>query len=316
MLVSVAICTLNRAESLLRTLESLAAMRLPPDLEWEVVVVNNHCTDHTDKVISSFANRLPIRRELEPERGLSRARNRAVASVQGDYIVWTDDDVAVDAGWLAAYVEAFRRWPEAAVFGGKIIELYEDPLPKWLAGNDSFTGYAARDFGDETLPLSIPEMRIPFGANFAVRAAEQRRFPYNPDLGPGSARGFVGDERDVIEKILGAWAIGYWIPQSRVTHYISRERMTLPYMSHFYYNIGRSEAFRFPHTADNSHLWFGAPRWLWRRLAEEWVLYSIHRLVSPASVWLPHFQKCALNWGKISYWRTDRRRRRELSRPV
>jgi glycosyltransferase involved in cell wall biosynthesis len=41
MMITVAICTLNRAESLRRTLESLAAMRVPNGLGWEVVVVNN-----------------------------------------------------------------------------------------------------------------------------------------------------------------------------------------------------------------------------------------------------------------------------------
>jgi len=47
------------------------------------------------------------------ERGFARARNRAVDFAEGDYVVWTDDDVVVDRGWLAAYVEAFRRRPEA-----------------------------------------------------------------------------------------------------------------------------------------------------------------------------------------------------------
>ena len=119
---TVAICTLNRAELLRRTLDWPAVMRLPDDADWEVVVVsNNNCIDHTDAVIKAFADRLPIRREFEPERGLSHARNRAVDAAKGDYIVWTDDDVVVAPGWLAAYIEAFRRWPEAAVFGGPII---------------------------------------------------------------------------------------------------------------------------------------------------------------------------------------------------
>ena len=125
MLVTVAICTLNRAESLRRTLDTLAAMQVPSDLGWEVVVVNNDCTDHTDEIIASFVGRLPIRRELEPQRGLSRARNRAIDAANGQYIVWTDDDVIVDPGWLNAYVEAFRRWPEAVVFGGAIIPRYD-----------------------------------------------------------------------------------------------------------------------------------------------------------------------------------------------
>jgi glycosyltransferase involved in cell wall biosynthesis len=109
MLASIAICTLNRAPSLARTLESLVAMYPINEVEWEVVVVNNGCTDGTDEVIDSFATRLPIRRLLEPHGGLSRARNRAVDLITSSYIIWTDDDVVVDRRWLMSYVAAFRR---------------------------------------------------------------------------------------------------------------------------------------------------------------------------------------------------------------
>ena len=116
-------------------------------------------------VIKAFADRLPIRREFEPERGLSHARNRAVDAAKGDYIVWTDDDVVVAPGWLAAYIEAFRRWPEAAVFGGPIIPRYAPPVPKWLIGGEVLLHevLSFRDFGDADLPLSIPDKRLPFG---------------------------------------------------------------------------------------------------------------------------------------------------------
>src|SRR5436305_13472240 len=93
MFVTIAICTFNRAASLRRTLDSLAAMRVPADLGWEVVVVNNSCTDTTDAVIDSFVGRLPIRREFEKSAGQSHARNRAIDVAIGEYIIWTDDDV-------------------------------------------------------------------------------------------------------------------------------------------------------------------------------------------------------------------------------
>src|SRR5258708_9599607 len=118
MFVTVAVCTFNRAESLRRTLDSLVAMRVARDLAWELSVVNNNSTDHTDGVIAEYRDRLPMRREFEPLHGHSNARNRAIAAAGGEYIIWTDDDVIVGTGWLAAYAGAFRRWSDAAVFGG------------------------------------------------------------------------------------------------------------------------------------------------------------------------------------------------------
>ena len=124
MFVTIGICTFNRAESLRRTLDSLLAMRVPNDLAWEIVIVNNNCTDHTDDVISKYVGPLPVRREFEPRAGKSNALNRAIDVAKGDYI-WIDDDVLVDPGLLSAYAAAFRRWPEATVFGGRIKPKYK-----------------------------------------------------------------------------------------------------------------------------------------------------------------------------------------------
>jgi glucosyl-dolichyl phosphate glucuronosyltransferase len=184
--VSIAICTRNRAVSLARTLKSLTAMSVPDGLDWEIVVVNNASSDNTDAVIFCFQSQLPLQRQFEAAPGLSNARNRAVAAAKGAYVVWTDDDVVVDRCWLGAYVEAFRSWPDAALFGGKIIPLFEEPMPYWLRECWPMVGnaYALREFGDKTVP--IVASCLPYGANFAVRTVEQRIYSYNPALGVGA----------------------------------------------------------------------------------------------------------------------------------
>lgn len=62
MLLSVGICTWNRAASLDRTLAALATVHIPTGWDWEVLVVNNNSTDDTDQVIARHAMALPIRR--------------------------------------------------------------------------------------------------------------------------------------------------------------------------------------------------------------------------------------------------------------
>src|SRR6516162_10085128 len=190
MFITVAICTLNRAESLRRTLASVGEMRVPDDLSWEIVIVHSS-TDHTEDVIREYVDHLPVRWEFEPRPGKSNAQNRAIDLAKGDYIVWTDDDVVVDPGWLTAYVEAFRRWPEAAVFGGRITPRYETPVEKWVLESEAVLGgpYAIRDFDDHVYPLSADdEDHYPFRANWAIRAVEQRAFRYDPELGPSAKR--------------------------------------------------------------------------------------------------------------------------------
>jgi glycosyltransferase involved in cell wall biosynthesis len=115
-------------------------MNVPRRIDWEVVVVDNGSTDDTPGVLKSFAGRLPLRNVVETRRGHSPARNRAVDTANGDYLLWTDDDVIVEPGWLAAYADAFARWPQAAVFGGPIRARFDPPPPKWLLRADLLGG--------------------------------------------------------------------------------------------------------------------------------------------------------------------------------
>jgi glycosyltransferase involved in cell wall biosynthesis len=286
MLVTVAICAFNRAVSLGRTLDSLTAIQVPSDITWELVIVNNNSTDHTDDAIREYSDRLPIRREFEPRPGKSNALNRAIDVAKGDYILWTDDDVVVDAGWLRAYVDAFRRWPEAAVFGGRIVPKYEPPVARWvLESEDStFCVYAIRNFGDNVQPLSIAEDRLPFGANYAIRAAEQRAFRYDPNLGPVPHRHRRNEETDVITRLLKSGATGYWIPNAVVEHCIGRERQTVRYIADFFVGDGETYAFQNADTTAATPFLFGIPRRVWPRLIVWGSLYHLHRLVSPAPI--------------------------------
>jgi len=273
------------------------------------VVVNNNCTDHTDSVIGAFADRLPIRREFEPQRGLARARNRAVNSAKGDYIIWTDDDVIVDPDWLLAYVEAFRRWPQAAVFGGRIEPRYIESAPQWVIECQELLGgmLAIRDLGEEYLPLSFAGWRLPYGPNFAVRAAEQRLFRYNLKLGQAPGQRRRGEETELVQRLLRSGAQGYWVPKAKVEHCFVCEQLTVKCAANFWSSAGEVQAFCDALPVPARHIWFGAPRGLWYRMIEAWLRYRIHRLISSPAVWLPSLEVSAFNWGRIRYWRSQRR---------
>ena len=211
----------------------------------------------------------------------------------------------VDSRWLQAYVEAFRRWPEAAVFGGRIIPKLEPPVPRWIAESISVLAgpYAARDFGEDVQPLSIAGDLIPYGANFAVRSREQRAFPYNPDLGPSPLRPRLGDEADVIEQLFASGATGYWIPEAIVQHCIGQERQTIAYIKKYSMILGETHAFRSTSRACPEHFWLGVPRGVWKRLVVGWCRYHVHHLLSPAPVWVMHLQTFAHARGGFLYWR-------------
>src|SRR5262245_24832825 len=131
--ITVAVCTWNRAKLLEQSLASMRRLRVPSGHDWELLVVDNNCTDDTDAVLRSYAGCLPLRRLFEPTPGKSHAANLALAHARGELILWTDDDVMVDPDWLSAYAGAAARWPDVAYFGGRIVPLFEAPPPRWLA---------------------------------------------------------------------------------------------------------------------------------------------------------------------------------------
>jgi glycosyltransferase involved in cell wall biosynthesis len=280
---TVAICTWNRAPLLSRVLERLTHMR-PPSGSWEVLVVNNGSTDDTDHVLAVFTERLPLRRAFEPRPGLSYARNTAVRHATGDYVVWTDDDVLVDVNWLSAYWRAVEQHPEAAVFGGPVRPCFEGTPPAWLsaAWQEIAAAFAARDLGDQ--PFELCDGKLPFGANFVVRAREQRQFLYDPTLGRNRAGGVLGEETSVIRQILSSGGSGWWVPDARVEHWIPKERQSIRYLRHYYAFQGKTF-----HKWDGGGLTlWGRPIWLWLSIARAELSYSRARLSGDPQRWLKH----------------------------
>lgn len=244
--VTIALCTRNRAAQLSRALASLCALTVPEGTTWEVIVVDNGSSDETGRVLQEFAGRLPVRGLFEPVPGLSRARNCALEAARGRYICWTDDDVLLSPQWLAAYLEAFRRHPDAALFGGPIAPILQHPIRRLFErGKDRWPlagPFAARSPGAAVRPLSLENCDVPFGANLAVRVAEHRRHPFDERLGSSPTINRLADEIDVIYRMMKQGAEGWWVPDARVLHVIPPERQTLRYLILYYRRIGQTVA--------------------------------------------------------------------------
>jgi glycosyltransferase involved in cell wall biosynthesis len=244
--VTVAICSRNRAAQLRRALESVCALVVPKAATWEVIVVDNGSSDETPIVLQEFAARLPLRRLFEPEPGVSRSRNCALEAAQGRYICWTDDDVLLNPHWLAAYLDAFNRHPDAVLFGGPIDPLLAKPVrPLFNRGKDEWPlagPYAARSPGKAVRPLSLKDCDVPYGANLAVRVAEHRRYPFDERLGPSPFFNRLADEVDVIYRMMRHGAEGWWVPDAGVLHIIPPERQSLRYLISYYHRIGETVA--------------------------------------------------------------------------
>lgn len=297
MLITVAICTWNRAALLDQTLAEMRNLSVPEGVDWELLVVNNKCTDATDETIAKYSQSLPIRRLYEPEAGVSNARNCAVREARGEYIMWTDDDVLVAPNWMTAYVAAFHAFPDAAIFGGDIKPWFEGDSPAWLTDNWQVVknAYATRDFGNSTAPIT--KFTIPYGANCAIRTSEQRRYIFDPALGNNGSRWLRCEETNLILRMLEDGVPGRWVPDAPVRHYIPRERQTLAYLRQYYYGLGQSTALVDPPN-DVPQL-LGKPRFAWRMAIASEVLFQWNRLLGRKTRCVPHLCSASGAWGLL-----------------
>ena len=294
MRISVAICTWNRAKLLDKTLCEFHSLHIPEGVTWELLVVNNNCTDSTDDVIARHADRLPLRRLFEPKPGHSNARNCAVAAAAGDLIIWTDDDVLVDPEWLASYVSAARRWPDAGYFGGLISPWYEITPPDWVVANLTrlYGMLVIRDLGEEERPFSGIEQ--PFGANMAFRTDLLRHHRFDPELGYKGTDIVLGDETALLESLRSSSIQGVWVPSARVRHYVGSRRLTRSFLWSYFRGEGVTAARMrgVPEDYLKGPTWRGVPRWLRRLTFGLWLEAHYDRLLGRPS-WLEKYIRAA-----------------------
>ena len=216
-MISICICTYNRSESLWRTLDSLAHQDDINSIAVEVLVVDNNCTDDTPKVIEAFREKLPIRRVTETRQGLAHARNRAIAEFKGDVLLFTDDDMYLTPGWLAAYHDAINIYPDADYFGGRILPDWGKFKPRWILDEplpliDGVLCWF--DFGVETRPYRSSDQG-PVGGSFAVRRRLFERLgSFRVDLGRVGTGLGRGEETEFINRAKQIGAKGIYVGQA------------------------------------------------------------------------------------------------------
>jgi len=167
-LLTVAVCTRDRTQTLDHTLASLEKQTYD---NFEVIVVDNApADDATERLVrSSYPH---VRYIHEPRKGLNNARNRAIAEARGDIIAFIDVDAIADAHWVQTIGAAFDSHDVMCVTGLVAPAQLDTP------GQELFERYGySKSFYRLTFSLSSPPPACP-------------GFPYNGYLGTGCNSAF------------------------------------------------------------------------------------------------------------------------------
>src|ERR1035438_1152686 len=165
-MLTVLLATRNRAQLLRDVLEAYCHLEAPP-AGWKLVVADNGSTDQTPQVIDSFRSRLPLHSVVEPKLGKNHALNAGLALIEGDLVVFTDDDAFPRTDWLIKLRKAADTHLAYSLFGGAIVARWEVPPPPWIV----WVKLPA------VFTLTIPSQadgpvgpNIVYGPNMAIRA--------------------------------------------------------------------------------------------------------------------------------------------------
>ncbi|MGA2802027.1 MAG: glycosyltransferase family 2 protein [Verrucomicrobiota bacterium] len=235
-LITVAICTRNRASFLEKAVRSV----LPQMNEMvELLIVDNASTDDMAEVATRLAaadSRVKIWRE--DELGLSAARNAALKKAQGQYVIFLDDDATAEPGWLAAYRDFLSVPPSGkiAVVGGLVYPDYEILPPKWI--NIPVIGHRLG-----SSPKRIFHRDGPWGCNSAYRRdLALAAGMFDTRLGRKGKKMMCREESDLNLRLENAGYELWWLPAAAVRHFVPSSRLTFRATMLAFFNEGQSAA--------------------------------------------------------------------------
>ncbi|HKK19555.1 MAG TPA: glycosyltransferase [Opitutales bacterium] len=237
---SILLCTYNRAEVLRETLGCLT-VQVQAVSDVELIVVDNASTDETALVVSDFE---AVRYVHESSPGLSHARNRAMREARSENLIFIDDDVIPEEGWLAAYAAFFKKKaPEVVFWGGPVRPNFEGDVDSLSPGDVRYLSraWSLVEPDEAAKPIQSRDRVLPIGANFGGLRPVFMKFGFDPQFGRNGERLTSCEEMDLLHRILDAGWRGEWVRDAVLRHRVPEERLTEAYLARFFHDFGLSE---------------------------------------------------------------------------
>ncbi len=250
MKLDVCICTHSpRRPVFRRVLQSLASQTLPRD-QFHVWIIDNKSQPPLDE-----GDLLPLKKAgvsytllTEPRLGNVFAREKAIASTTGEWIVFVDDDNELADDYLQTVVEIAKANPHLGCFGGKLLLAPDLAVSDWMLPLLPYL--AIKDLGDEVISNCASEWGRwePPTAGAAVRRPvlnlyldNLKRFKESARLGRKGKKGLLSAEDSLMMR--GAFSLNLhcaYQPRLKLWHHIDPNRLNFRYFLRLLYNYGRS----------------------------------------------------------------------------
>jgi glucosyl-dolichyl phosphate glucuronosyltransferase len=246
--VDVIFATHNGARTLPLMLTALRRLE-SPRRPWRILAIDNASTDDTPRILAEAAKSLPLVVLSCPEPGKVPALKIGAARASGDLVVFTDDDVEPEPGWLAAYeAAADAAPPTVGVFGGPIRPKPMEPVSPWYEVSREHHAelFARSDEPDGP----VDAVAHVFGPNFMIRRAHLDVLDaIAPGLGPTFVRGraesfAMGEDTEIMALLARRGADARYVRAAAVSHLVRGFQTELSFMLARAQRHGRGTAIR------------------------------------------------------------------------
>lgn len=247
--VSVIVCSYDGGRTLAACLRSLLAINYP---DYEVILVDDGSKDDTQELVKEFP---AVKNIVQPNMGLSYARNAGAAAATGEVFAYTDADCMADPDWLYYLIGTLISGDYAGVGGPNI----SPPAEQWVQACVA----AAPGGPSHVLLTDVVAEHIP-GCNMAFH-----RWAFDLVGGFDTEYRKAGDDVDFCWRLQQADQVIAFSPAAIVWHY---RRFTLAAFQKQQEGYGEAESMlRFKHLiffgptgqAKWKGMIYGAPRFTW-----------------------------------------------------
>ncbi len=268
-LLSVAVCTYNRADCLPRLIQALRFQKC--SVPFEILVIDNNSTDNTHQVLKELMefDGAPLRYIKETRQGIVHARNCAIEHTKNSsYLAFIDDDELPGPDWLNAAADALHREGAECVGGEIQVRLLSGQRPHWL--EDELLGFLGeKKQGAEAFWIASRSTPV-WSGNIAYRTsvfAKGLRFDvrYNRE---GNGIG-GGEDAIMFEEMLRRGTRIRYSPDMVVEHFVEEWKLRRGYFLRLHFAAGIRYGLYM--TGEYERNIFGVPPFMLMQALSQWV---------------------------------------------
>jgi glycosyltransferase involved in cell wall biosynthesis len=245
MLVSVVICSYNRADYIGAALDSLYQQTASKE-DFEVIVVDNNSNDGTDEVFLAWRASNPLGNftyTTETQQGASYARNTGARLAKGSWLCFMDDDAVATPDYIKNIIRHIKNQPLIVGFGGRIIPKYIPEEPKWMS---YYVSSLVGNFDYAPTACAFENGKYPLESNMIVKKEVYDAIGGFNTAIPGvvGTLRIGGEGKELFFRIMALGHTIYYDPTICVHHVVEVKKLTSEYMYRVASGIGRGEKTR------------------------------------------------------------------------